>query len=123
AVDVIGRRDLGIVRGPIVMETGATAATVALYTDPGLDASIEWGATTLDHTQTSPPGRAHVFELGNLPPKSQIAYRVHAGGVQTPIYHLHTAPAAGDVVRIGVYGYVRGGHATHKQLVDAMLGE
>ncbi|HEV7557757.1 MAG TPA: metallophosphoesterase, partial [Kofleriaceae bacterium] len=122
-VDAIARKDVGIVRGPVISQLGETTATVAVDTDPGLDASIEWGTEALDHQIASPPGRHHVFPLSALPAHGSVQYRIHAGGMQSAIYHLHTAPAAGDTIRIGVYGDVRGGHATHKRLVDAMLGE
>jgi hypothetical protein len=124
AVDVIGRRELGIVRGPIVAEVGSTTATIAVDTDPGIDAAIEWGTGgTLDHRASSTGRQHHRFALTDLPPHAQFSYRVHAGGVQSPLYRAHTAPGASDVVRIGVYGDVRGGHVVHRRLVDAMLGE
>jgi predicted phosphodiesterase len=122
AADVIGRRDLGIVRGPIVAEIRATSASIAVETDPGLPASLDWGSgDNLDHHLDSPAGRRHTFELASLPPR--ISYRVHAGATQSALYKIHTAPSAGDVIRIGVYGDVRGGHGIHRKLVDAMLGE
>jgi acid phosphatase type 7 len=48
---------------------------------------------------------------------------VRAGRGQTPVYMFTTAPAPGDVVRIGVYGDVRGGHDVHRRLVEGMRGE
>jgi hypothetical protein len=122
--DVVGRRDLGIVRGPILSEIGPTSAVINVETDPSLAATLEWGTTdTLDQTVASVPGRMHAFTLTGLPPNSKLAYRVRAGGAQTPTYKLHTSPSASDVVRIGVYGDVRGGHDVHRRLVEAMLGE
>ena len=121
---LVGRSDRGIVRGPVLAEVGATTATIAVETDPGTDAAIEWGTgDTLDHHATSPPGHHHAFALVDLPPHAQVRYRVHAGATQTPPLAFHTAPAAGEVIRIGIYGDVRGGHATHRRLVEAMLGE
>ncbi|HWU87917.1 MAG TPA: metallophosphoesterase, partial [Kofleriaceae bacterium] len=73
--------------------------------------------------RTSPPGRRHVFELSGLAPHSAYAYRVTAGAARSPRIELHTLPGPGAVIRLGVYGDVRGGHATHKQLVDRMLRE
>jgi len=124
ALDVVGRKDLGIVRGPIVSDIGATNAVIQVETDPNLGAVIEWGVgAALDQSVTSEAGRVHTFTLTGLPSKTKIAYRVRAGGAQSPTYFIHTAPAAGDVVRIGAYGDVRGGHDVHRRIVEAMLGE
>jgi acid phosphatase type 7 len=124
AADVVGRRDLGIVRGPIVSDIGPTSAVISVETDASLGATLEWGSgDALDHTIASDPGRIHAFTLTGLPPNAKLSYRVRAGGAQTPTYKLRTSPAASDVVRIGVYGDVRGGHDIHRRLVEAMLGE
>lgn len=124
SVELVGRRDRGILRGPVLAVLDATTATIAVETDPGTEATIEWGTGgTLDHTATSPPGRRHSFSLAQLPAHAQIHYRVHAGASQSPELVFHTAPAAGEVIRIGIYGDVRGGHAVHRQLVEAMLAE
>ena len=124
AVDLIGRRDRGIVRGPMLIEVGATSAKIVVETDPGTEAMLAWGlGTALDQQIKSAPSRRHTFVLPDLPARSQVRYRVTAGASQSPIYRFHTMPGAGDVIRIGVYGDVRGGHATHRKLVEAMLGE
>lgn len=124
ALDVVGRRDLGIVRGPIVGDLGVSTAVIRVETDPNLGATLEWGVgATLDHVVTSEPGRVHVFTLSGLPARTKVSYRVRAGTARTATYSLHTAPDADDVVRVGVYGDVRGGHDIHKRIVDAMLAE
>ncbi|MBL9018038.1 MAG: metallophosphoesterase [Myxococcales bacterium] len=124
AAELYGRSDRGILRGPIVAAVGATTARIAVETDLNTDASIEWGVGgALDQKAASPPGHHHSFELANLPVKGVVRYRVRGGATQSPIYAFHTAPAAGDVIRIGIYGDVRGGHAVHKKLVDQMLAE
>lgn len=124
AAELVGRRERGILRGPVLASVGATTATIAVETDVNTDASIEWGTgDALDQHATSPPGAHHAFMLADLPARAQIRYRVHAGASQSAILAFHTAPAAGDAIRIGIYGDVRGGHATHRQIVDAMLGE
>lgn len=121
---LLGRRDRGILRGPVIARLGATTATIAVETDLGTDATIEWGvADVLDQHASSPPGTHHAFALANLPPRAQVRYRVHAGASQSAVLAFHTAPAAGDAIRIGIYGDVRGGHATHRKIVEAMLGE
>ncbi|MBA3463952.1 MAG: metallophosphoesterase, partial [Deltaproteobacteria bacterium] len=119
-----GRTDRGILRGPIIAAIGATSATIVVETDLNTDASIDWGiGSSLDQHATSPAGHYHSFSLTNLPPRSAINYRVHGGATQSRTYTFHTAPAAGDVLRLGIYGDVRGGHATHRKLVDLMLAE
>lgn len=124
AAELVGRRDRGILRGPLIASVGATTATIAVETDVGTDAAIEWGTgDVLDHHATSPPGSHHTFALANLPPRAQVRYRVHAGASQSAVLAFHTAPGAGDAIRIGIYGDVRGGHATHRRIVDSMLGE
>jgi hypothetical protein len=124
AVDVIGRRDLGLVRGPIVTDIATTSATISVETDPNLDAVLEWGTGgTLQHRVVSPPGRIHRFTIESLPARAAISYRVRAGAAQSALYAFTTAPKPGDVVRVGIYGDVRGGHDTHRRLVNAMLGE
>jgi predicted phosphodiesterase len=124
SVDVVGRRELGILRGPVLADVGATTATINVETDQSVDAVIEWGVgSALDKRVTSTPGRLHTFTLSGLPEKSKLSYRVVAGSSASPTYTFHTAPHAGDVIRIGVYGDVRGGHDVHKKIVDAMLAE
>jgi 3',5'-cyclic AMP phosphodiesterase CpdA len=58
-----------------------------------------------------------------LPANADVFYRVSAGVSRSQVYSFHTMPPAGEVVRIGVYGDVRGGHATHRKLVGQMLRE
>ena len=124
AIDLIGRRDRGIVRGPQVLEVAATTATITVDTDPDVDATLAWGAhDALDHELASPAGRRHVFKLTGLPASAQVGYRVRAGASQTPRLAFHTMPAPGEMLRIGIYGDVRGGHTTHRRLVEHMLGE
>jgi len=124
AVDVVGRRELGVLRGPVLADVSATTATINVETDASVDAVLEWGAgDALEQKVASAPGRLHMFALSGLPAKTKISYRVIAGAATTPTYAFHTAPAPGDMIRIGVYGDVRGGHDVHRRLVEAMLGE
>jgi hypothetical protein len=125
AVDVVARRDLGIIRGPILDDNATDRATISVETDPNLAAQLAWGVGdgALDHSVASESGRVHRFALVGLPANSRIRYRVTAGGTTTATYAFKTAPAAGDVVRIGVYGDVRGGHDVHRKIIESMLGE
>ncbi|MCX5743680.1 MAG: metallophosphoesterase [Proteobacteria bacterium] len=135
AAELIGRRALVIRRGPRIAELGATTARIVADTDPHVAAELAWNAlgSTDVHRVVSPPGEHHVFALANLPARSQIEYRVvvtsngpagaSTDGPATLAHRFHTQPAAGDPIRIGVYGDVRGGHDTHRKIVDQMLGE
>ena len=124
AATLAGRRDRGIVRGPILADLGTRSATIAVETDAGVPATLEWGTTDALGTQlTSPPGKRHRFELAELPANGDIYYRVRAGASRSPVHTFHTLPGPGAVLRIGVYGDVRGGHATHRRLVGQMLRE
>ncbi|MEJ7599273.1 MAG: metallophosphoesterase [Kofleriaceae bacterium] len=124
AAELYGRRDRGIRRGPVLADVGATTATVAVETDPGLAAVLEWGVgDRMDRRETSPAGRRHVFTLTGLPAKTRLGYRVIAGATQTPPYAFRTPPSAGTPIRIGIYGDVRGGHETHRALIEQMLDE
>jgi predicted phosphodiesterase len=122
--DLVGRRDRGIVRGPILVDAGQTTATIAVETDPNVEAILEWGAgDASDRKLTSRRGRHHRFTLTGLTANARFGYRVHAGATRTQRHAFHTMPPAGAVIRIGVYGDVRGGHAMHRQIVDRMLDE
>ena len=124
AAVLAGRRDRGIVRGPIIAALDTTTATIAVQTDAGIEATLEWGMTdTLGQRQTSAAGKTHRFELANLPINGELFYRVSAGVSRSQIHSFHTLPGPGAVLRIGVYGDVRGGHATHRKLVGQMLRE
>jgi len=123
-LELAGRRDRGILRGPILADVGATAAAIVIETDAGVDATLEWGlGDALDRRMASPPGRHHRFTLANLPPNADVSYRVIAGASRSARYAFHTLPGPGALVRVGVYGDVRGGHAIHQQLVGQMLRE
>lgn len=122
--EVHGRRDRGIVRGPILADVTATSAAIVLETDPGVAATLEWGTSgKLDQRLQSPAGRRHRFTLPALPVDAAVQYRVTAGGSRSPRLSFHTLPPPGARLRIGVYGDVRGGHAVHRKLVEHMLGE
>ncbi|MDQ3300302.1 MAG: metallophosphoesterase, partial [Myxococcota bacterium] len=127
AASLAGRRDRGILRGPILADLGPSSAVIAVETDPGIDATIEWSLGDADRSivqrRTSPAGRRHHFALAGLPPNTDVHYRVLAGASRGERRTFHTLPKPGSVIRIGVYGDVRGGHATHRKLVQQMLRE
>jgi hypothetical protein len=123
---LVGRKDRGIVRGPIISALDATTATIAVETDAGVEAMIEWGFsrdTKAEHTKSSPAGKRHRFDLEGLPANGDVFYRISAGVTRTQVYSFHTLPPPGAVIRIGVYGDVRGGHAVHRKIVEQMLRE
>lgn len=123
-IALVGRRERGLVRGPILAELEIDRATITVETDPGTAATLAWGrGAVLDRRVTSPPGRVHRFALDGLPARGGVRYRVDAGATSSAVYTFHTPPRAGEVVRIGVYGDARGGHATHRAIVEAMLDE
>ncbi len=126
AAEIIGRRDRGIVRGPILAEAGATSARIRVETDPDTECVLAYSTNatgTLDQRMTSPRGALHSFTLDKLPRSGLVRYRVHAGATQSAEYTFRTQPAPGSTIRLGIYGDVRGGHAVHKKLVDRMFAE
>jgi 3',5'-cyclic AMP phosphodiesterase CpdA len=123
-VELVGRRKHGIARGPFIQRVGDTTATVVVETELFAPATLHWGqGHATDHEMVSPAGRRHVFDLTGLAPQSQVSYRVDAGDDTTADIRFHTAPGPREALRIAVYGDVRGGHQTHRALLDAMRGE
>lgn len=127
-VEVIGRRETRVTRGPMVQRIGATTATVVVETDLPARASLAWGptasalSTTLSAT-ASFGDRRHVFELTGLPADAAVHYQITVDGVAGPAYRFATPPGPGEVVRFAVYGDVRGGHATHAKVIAALAVE
>ncbi len=124
-VEVYGRRDARIVRGPMVQGVSETAATLVVETDAAVGAVLQWGteATNLSRSVPLPPSRRHVWALRDLPANRPISYRVIAGASTTGVHTFHTLPPPGAVLRIGVYGDVRGGHDVHRRLTQALIDE
>ncbi len=140
ALELYGRRDARIVRGPMVQGVGETTATLVVETDVAVNATLWWGvvdakgdgkrdgvgpaaAAALTNAVSLPAGRRHVWSLRELPANRAISYRIAAGASQTPIYSFHTLPPPGSVLRLGVYGDVRGGHEIHRRLTQALIDE
>ncbi|MEZ4402878.1 MAG: metallophosphoesterase [Kofleriaceae bacterium] len=124
-VELAGRPQARIVRGPMLGQVTPSAATVVVETDLPTAASLAWGTGALDRVAAAPPGvrRQHVFALAGLPPEATITYQLTIDGVVGPPVRFATAPGPGDVVRIGIYGDVRGGHRVHAALVDRLVAE
>jgi hypothetical protein len=124
ALELYARRDARIVRGPMVQGVGETTATLVVETDVAVAATLAWGlGSTTDRELPLPPARRHVWTLRDLPANHAISYRITAGASQTPVHAFHTLPPPGSVLRIGVYGDVRGGHDVHRRLTQALLDE
>lgn len=117
----------GIVRGPMVQRVSATSAVVAFNTDRPSRGRVEYGPTQkLGRLVQSAGGglaQRHVVELTGLPAGKPVYYRAHADRASTEVLSFHTAPGKNDVVRIAVYGDVRGGHNVHRRIADAIAGE
>jgi predicted MPP superfamily phosphohydrolase len=116
-----------LARGPIVQRVGPTSATIVFDTDLPSAAAVDYGDTVeLGNTAESAGGSLavhHAVELTGLAAGAPIHYRVRAGAAASETYALHTAPAAGEPLRIAIYGDVRGGHATHAEIVASMLND
>jgi acid phosphatase type 7 len=127
ALELYGRRDARIVRGPMVQGVGETAATLVVETDVTVAATLSWGpggpGAPLVHDVPLPPAKRHLWALRELPRDRPVSYRITAGASQTPIHTFHTLPPPGAVLRIGVYGDVRGGHDIHRRLTQALIDE
>ena len=123
-LEIAGRRQPRIVRGPLLERVGRDRATIAFETDLAVRGAVEWGPTpALGQRAVAGilPGRRHEVELTGLT-GGVVYYRLVAGGA-TDVRSFRTAPGPGEVVRIAAYGDVRGGHQVHAELVAAMLGE
>lgn len=123
-VEVAGRPSGRIVRGPIVQRVGADRATVVVETDLPTRVALAWGPTaalgaTVDGAAVA---RRHELALTGLP-TGAIHYQVAIDGEVEAAAQFATAPAPGEVIRIGVYGDVRGGHRTHAALIGKLLEE
>jgi hypothetical protein len=122
---LVGRRRHGLARGPMVQRVGATSASIVVETELPVAAVLKWGTTPaqLDRSLKSPPGKRHVFALDGLALRAPVHYQVSAGDATSGVHKFHTAPGAGETLRVAVYGDVRGGHAIHRALTEAMRGE
>jgi 3',5'-cyclic AMP phosphodiesterase CpdA len=126
-LEVLARRASRVVRGPLVQRVAETSATVVVETDLPASAELAWGATSALGQRAAAAveggGRRHRFELSGLPSDAAVHYQVTVDGVAGAARTFATAPRAGDVLRVAVYGDVRGGHATHGKIISAIAAE
>jgi len=123
-VELAGRPQARVVRGPLVQRVGADRATIVLETDLPTVATLAWGQAALDHALPATAARRrHEFELTGLPDDALVRYQLSVDGAPAPAAAFATTPAAGEVIRIGAYGDVRGGHRVHAQLIARLVAE
>ncbi len=124
-VELRGRTAARLTRGPILLQVAATSAAILLESDLPVDAAVEWGATAAlgQRVDAAGPARRHLLALRDLPASSLVHYRVLVAGAASPTRSFRTLPGAGEVVRLGVYGDVRGGHQTHAALLAQLRSE
>ncbi len=124
-VEVAARPGGRVVRGPMVQRVGADRATIVVETDLPTVVTAGWGATAIDHVVagTGVATRRHELELIDLPRDAALRYQLTIDGVAGAIERFATAPTPGAVIRLGIYGDVRGGHRVHGQLVERLLAE
>ncbi len=122
-VEVVAAPSVRLVRGPLVQRVTPTTASVVAEVSAAVSAVLRWKAGDTGQWQTlqSPVGRRHVFDLVGLP-SGAITYEVHAGASHARA-NFFTAPRDNQIVRLAVYGDVRGGHDVHRRIVDAMQSE
>jgi hypothetical protein len=125
-VELVGRPAAALVRGPYLQDVGGDAATIVVETDLPSEVAVEWGPSDALGTRVeSAAGAAlrHEVRITGLPASAPVHYRVIAAGAATPIRSFRTLPARGEVVRVAVYGDVRGGHRRHAELVARIREE
>lgn|GEM_PF-1265543 len=124
-LELAGRPSGRVVRGPMVQRVGAAHATLVVETDLPTRATVAWGPTAAlgtvvaDHRLT----RRHELELADLPVDAAVHYQVAIDGVPAAAAQFATAPTTGEIIRVGVYGDVRGGHRVHAAIVAQLLDE
>jgi len=127
-LELEARSGARIVRGPMVRWTGPTGAVIAFDTDLPARATVEYavGRAARSRVAASAGGALavhHEVALPGLAAASAVRYRVVAGADATPERTFYTAPRPGGVIRFGVYGDTRGGHAVHARIAESLLAE
>jgi hypothetical protein len=125
-VEIVGRPAAALVRGPFLQDVAGDAATIVVESDLPAAVAVEWGPSdALGHRVDSTAGlaRRHQVRLTGLPASAPVFYRVLSGGAATGVRAFRTLPGPGEVVRIAVYGDVRGGHRKHAEIVRRIREE
>jgi 3',5'-cyclic AMP phosphodiesterase CpdA len=111
----------------MVQRVGPTSATIVVETDRPARVDVAWTGDPAGGERhaaaVTGDGRRHLAELAGLPPAARVAYEVSVDGAKVVAASFATAPRAGDIVRLAVYGDVRGGHATHAALVGHLVDD
>ena len=123
ALEIAGRRAARIVVGPMVQRVGPTTATVVVETDHPARVAVRWGDAGQHEAAVTGDGRRHEAALTGLPLDQRVRYRVDVDGAAAAEASFATAPGPGEVVRVAVYGDVRGGHDVHAALVARMAAD
>jgi 3',5'-cyclic AMP phosphodiesterase CpdA len=126
SASLVGRKGKRIVRGPIVQRVGPTSATIVFDTDLPTRGAVEVGdGQQARRVESAGGGLAvhHRVDLTDLKPSAPVHYRVIAGQEASEPLTFHTAPSLAEPIRFAVYGDMRGGHKTHKTIVDAILAD
>ncbi len=126
-VELSAARGGRIVRGPVLQRVGPSSAMIQFDTDVPTSATVEYSTTAERGLVARSAGGGlavhHTVTLEGLPESKPVHYRVLAGGDSSRELTFHTAPQPGDPIRFVAYGDVRGGHSTHRELVEAILSE
>jgi len=124
-LSLIARPAAALVRGPVLQNVSDGGATIVVETDLPSTAAVEFGRDDDLGERVEAPARArrHALHLDALPRSAPVHYRVVVDGAATPIRVFRTLPGRGEVVRLAVYGDVRGGHETHAELLARIRAE
>jgi calcineurin-like phosphoesterase family protein len=135
-LELVGREQAHLVRGPIVQRVGRDRATILFETDLPTTGEVRYGDSGSEYPLSvndagGEPTTRHALELTALPVDAEIHYQaaVSDGAAaaepteRSGDFSFHTAPREGDVVRFVVYGDVRSGHDVHAQIVKSVLTE
>jgi acid phosphatase type 7 len=112
-----------VVIGPVIREITTNSAMIWAEMSAPAPASLRWrAATKTQWTQIDSSAKiSHSFTLQSLP-SGRIDYQL-VGANRVIASSFFTAPTNSQTLRLAVYGDVRGGHQTHRRIIDSMLSE
>jgi 3',5'-cyclic AMP phosphodiesterase CpdA len=126
-VELVGTEEAHVVRGPVVQRVGPNRATILFETDLNATSQLRYRVVAKGQEQTGvlegELARRHEHTLVDLPAHGQVTYTVSSDSESLAEHTFHLAPPPGDIVRFVVYGDVRSGHETHRDLVSAIVAE